>query len=270
MSEKPSIVLVHGLWMTPLCWEDWIAHFTTLGYNVIAPGWPGVDSRTPEEIRNEPGALESLTIRQIVDHYARVIEALPTPPIIMGHSFGGLFTQILLSRGLGVAGVGICPGQPSGVIALKPSTIKAGFGVLGHPSTYRAAVPITESQFHYAFGNHLNEAESKALWSKYSIPSAAHILWQGLQGAFTSTSNTKSDGHVDFVKEDRAPLLLIAGAKDHVVPPAVVKAELKHYKGPSIVEMKTFEDRTHGIVNQAGWEEVADFALKWAEEHTKA
>ncbi|KAF8854655.1 arylesterase [Acephala macrosclerotiorum] len=268
MASKPSIVLVHGLWMTPLCWEDWITHFKAAGYTtVLAPGWPGIDSRTPEDIRLDPSALADLTIRQIVDHYASIIEDLPTPPIIMGHSFGGLFTQILLSRGLGAAGVGISPGQPSGVIALKPSTIKAGFGVLGHPSTYKAAVPITESQFHYAFGNHLSKAESKVLWEKYSIPSAAHILWQGLEGAFTSTGNAKSDGHVDFAKKDRAPLLIIGGTKDHVVPVEVVEAEMKHYKGPAVVEMKIFEGRSHGIVNQDGWEEVADFALKWVEEH---
>lgn len=267
MALKPSIVLIHGLWMTPLCWEDWITHFNAAGYTVIAPGWPGIDSRTPEDIRRDPSALAGLTIRQIVDHYASIINALPTPPIIMGHSFGGLFTQILLSRGLGVAGVGICPGQPSGVVALKPSTIKSGFGVLGHPSTYNAAVPITEKQFHYAFGNHLSEAESTELWNKYSIPSAAHILWQGLEGAFTSTGNVKSDGHVDFAKEDRAPLLLIGGTKDNVVPQGVVKAELKHYKGSAVVEMMIFEGRSHGIVNQEGWEEVADFALKWVEAH---
>lgn len=104
MASKPSIVLIHGLWMTPLCWEDWIAHFTAAGYNVLAPGWPSVDSRTPEDIRRHPDALKGLTIHQIVDHYAAIISALPAPPIVMGHSLGGLFAQILLSRGLGASG----------------------------------------------------------------------------------------------------------------------------------------------------------------------
>jgi pimeloyl-ACP methyl ester carboxylesterase len=106
-SAKPTIVFIHGLWMIPLCWEEWVAHYRALGYPVLAPGWPGVDDRTPEEIRKEPGKLAGLTIHEIVDHYAEIIQALPVPPIIMGHSFGGLFTQILLSRGLGCAGVAI-------------------------------------------------------------------------------------------------------------------------------------------------------------------
>jgi non-heme chloroperoxidase len=267
---KPTIVLIHGLWMTPLCWEDWIAHYTKAGYSVIAPGWPGVDDRTPEAIRAEPGKLAGLTIHEIIDHYSAIIKALPTPPIIMGHSFGGLFTQILLSRGLGVAGVGLSPAQPSGVLALKWTTVKASFGVLGNPLTYNAAVPITESQFHYAFGNHLTEAESKPLYERYSIPSAAHVLWQGAIGALKSADNEKVDGHVDFGKKDRAPLLMIAGTRDHVVPREIVEAEFTkytHHKNDTVVEMKVFDERTHGIVNQKNWQEVADYALKWVEEH---
>lgn len=258
------IVLIHGLWMTPLSWEEWVARYTKAGYTVLTPGWPGIDERTPEDVREDPEKLKGLTIHDVVDNYEKIIKALPSKPIIMGHSFGGLFTQILLSRGLGAAGVGISPAQPAGVLALRPSTVKASFGVLGNPFTYNAAVPFTESQFHYAFGNHLSVAESKVLWQKYSVPSAAHILWSGVLGLL----NTSGEGSVDFKKKDRAPLLLIAGTDDHVVPKAVVDSEYKHYKtGTSKVEMKTFEGRTHGIVNQAGWEEVADFALHWAEEN---
>jgi len=262
-STKPSILLIHGLWMTPLCWEDWIAYYEKKGYNVIAPGWPGVDDRTPQEIRANPKPLEGLNIGQIIDRYTSVINNLPTLPIIMGHSFGGLFTQILISRGLGAAGVAICPAQPAGVLALAPSTIKAGWGILGNPLTYNAAVPFSEEQFHYSFGNHLSKEDSKVLWEKYAIPSAAHILWQGA----LSSVHKGGDAHVEFDKPDRAPLLLIAGTKDHVLPPKTVEAELHHYKGPAKVEMKCFEGRTHGIVNQKGWEEVADYALNFVEEH---
>jgi non-heme chloroperoxidase len=128
--------------MTPTCWEDWGVYYTNLGYEVLAPGWPGLDGRSVEDIRANPAALEGLQIHTIIDHYISVIEKLPTPPIIMGHSFGGLFTQILLSRGYGVAGVGISPAQPSGVLALKFSTVKAGGAILGHPTTYNKAVRI--------------------------------------------------------------------------------------------------------------------------------
>ncbi|KAE9377138.1 alpha/beta-hydrolase [Stipitochalara longipes BDJ] len=261
---KPTILLIHGLWMTGLCWEDWITFFASHGYTAIAPSWPGFGDRTPAEIRADPKALEGLTIHAVVDHYVKIIESLPSPPIIIGHSFGGLFVQILLSRGYGVAGVGVSPAQPSGVLALKLSTVKAGFGVLGNPFTYNKAVPFSESQFHYAFGNALGKAESKVLWEKYSVPAAAHILWQGALGVLGG-----GDGVVDWKKADRAPLLLIAGTNDHVVPKEIVEAEKKKYVGKAVVELKIFEGRTHGIVNQEGWEEVAGFALEWVKEKAK-
>jgi non-heme chloroperoxidase len=261
---KPIILLIHGLWMTGLCWEHWITFFSSHGYTAIAPSWPGYGDRTPAEIRADPKALQGLTIHAIIDHYVKIIESLPSPPIIMGHSFGGLFTQILLSKGYGVAGVGISPAQPSGVVILKPSTIKASFGVLGNPLTYNKAVPFTESQFHYAFGNALDKKESKVLWERYSVHAAAHVLWQGALGVLGG-----GDGAVDWKKADRAPLLLVAGTNDHVVPREVVEAEKKKYVGKAVVELKVFEGRTHGIVNQEGWEEVAGFALEWVKEKAK-
>jgi pimeloyl-ACP methyl ester carboxylesterase len=250
--------------MTGLCWEHWITFFASHGYTAISPSWPGFSDRSPAEIRSDPKALEGLTIRAVVDHYIKIITSLPSPPILMGHSFGGLFVQILLSKGYGVAGVGISRAQPSGVLALKLSTVKAGFGVLGNPFTYNKAVPFTESQFHYAFGNALDKEESKMLWERYSVPAAAHILWQGALGALGG-----GDGAVEWRKADRAPLLLIAGTNDHVVPREVVEAEKKHYAGPAVVDLKIFEGRTHGIVNQEGWKEVAAFALKWVQEKAK-
>jgi non-heme chloroperoxidase len=135
---QPTILLIHGL-----CWEHWISFFASHGYTAIAPSWPGYGDRTPAEIRADPKALWGLTILAVIEHYVNIIESLPSPPIIMGHSFGGLFTQILLSKGYGVAGVGISPAQPSGVVILRPSTIKASFGVLGNPFTDNKAVPFT-------------------------------------------------------------------------------------------------------------------------------
>jgi len=268
--SKGTIVLIHGLWMTPLSWEEWIPYLEGKGYKVIAPGWPGVDDRTPEQIRADPGSLASAGIETIVDKYASIISALPSPPIIIGHSFGGLFTQILLSRGLGSAGIGISPAQPAGIFALPFSTFKATFPVLKNPFDANSTVKITESEFHYCFGNHLTEAETKPLWERYSIPSVAHVLWQGALGGLSE----KGPAHVDFKKESRAPLLLIAGTIDHVVPESVVAKEYAAYEkqgkdGHSIVEYKVFEGRSHGIVNQTGWQEVADYALAFIDKHVK-
>lgn len=270
MSAKPTIVLIHGLWMTPLCWEHWIDRYRAAGYEVLAPGWPGVDDRSPEAIRADPAPMANKSIGDIVDHYEAVIRALPTPPIIIGHSFGGLYVQILLSRGLGAAGIALCPAQPAGIFKLPFSTIKATLPVLSNPFDYASTVKITLSQFYYCFGNHLpHEADSQALYERYAIPSVAHVLWQGALGALDHSKG--NDAHVDFKRATRAPLLLVAGTLDHVLPPPVVHKEYDAYaKGADapVVEYHLFEGRSHGIVNQDKWEEVADFALAFAEKHT--
>lgn len=178
-SPKPAIVLVHGLWMTALSWEDWVARFHARGYEVIAPSWPGIDDRSPAEVRADPTAIANKSITDVVDHYDAIIRALPTPPIIIGHSFGGLFTQILLSRGLGAVGIAVSPAQPAGILSLPLSTVKATFPVLKNPLGASKAVPITASEFHYCFANHLSLEESKTLYEKYSIPAVARVLWQG-------------------------------------------------------------------------------------------
>ena len=219
--SKPSILLIHGLWMTPLCWEDWIPYLEAKGYQVLAPGWPGVDDRTPDEIRADPKPMAGQTIVSIVDHYASILSSMSAQPIILGHSFGGLFTQILLSRGYGCAGIGISPAQPAGIFDLSIDTLKATGPVLSNPFNIHSTVPITAQEFHFCFGGHLPREQSDVLYHRYAIPSVAHVLWQGATGMLTKSG----PGHVDFDKSDRAPLLLIAGTKDHVVPMHTVQKE---------------------------------------------
>src|SRR5678815_1940423 len=123
--DVDTIVFIHGLWMTPLSWEHWVERFTGYGFNVLAPAWPKVEG-TPEEIRNDPSRIANVGIAEILDSYEAVINGLDKPPIIIGHSFGGGFTEILLDRGLGAAGVAISPASARGIFALPFSTLKSG------------------------------------------------------------------------------------------------------------------------------------------------
>jgi pimeloyl-ACP methyl ester carboxylesterase len=124
-----TIVLIHGLWMTPLSWEHWIDRYEARGFRVLALAWPGMDGDI-DELRSDPSSIEHLGIQEIVDHYAAIIRELDRPPIVMGHSFGGAFTQILLDRSLDAAGVTIDSAAVQGVLRLPWSTLKSGFPVL--------------------------------------------------------------------------------------------------------------------------------------------
>jgi pimeloyl-ACP methyl ester carboxylesterase len=258
--DVDTIVLVHGLWMTPLSWEKWVERYEDLGFRVIAPAWPGLEGGV-DAIRRDPSPLAGLGITEIVDHYEKVVRALDKPPIIMGHSFGGTFVQLLLDRGLGVAGVAIDSGPVKGVLRLPLSSLRSARPVLGNPANRRRAVPLTPEQFHYAFTNTLTAQESRQAYDRYHVPGSGRVLFQGAFANFTRHAATE----VDFAREGRAPLLFIAGGDDHIVPPALNKENVRRYrKSASVTDYVEFPDRSHFIVGQPGWEEVADHALRWA------
>jgi pimeloyl-ACP methyl ester carboxylesterase len=219
---KPTIMLIHGLWLTPRSWEGWIERYKKAGYNVLAPSWPGLEGEV-EAIRKDPSPLKGLKLTTVVDHYARIIRGLESQPILMGHSFGGLIVQLLIDRGLGAAGVLIDSAQSAGVPVLPFSTIRSTISVLGNPFTFNAAVSLSPKKFNYAFTNELNAAESQKVYDRYQIPGSGRILWDGA----LSLLNPQASSKVNYANNNRAPLLFIAGGNDHLVPPAINKANMK-------------------------------------------
>jgi pimeloyl-ACP methyl ester carboxylesterase len=263
--SKETIVLIHGMWMTPRSWDSWVDHYTDRGYKAIAPGWPGV--KDPEETRRDPSALKGLRIKQIVDHYEEIIRGLDRPPIIIGHSFGGLFTQLLLDRGLGAAGVAVGTATPKGVILLPLSTLRAGFPALKNPLNRDGLCPLTKQQFKWRFTNTLGQEESDAIYGDHYIPGANRPFFEA---AFANTSR-RSPAAVDYENAARPPLLLLVGGEDHISPPSVNKTLLKlQSKAPSATDMKVYPGRPHFMAGMDGWEELADDALNWALEHAGA
>jgi pimeloyl-ACP methyl ester carboxylesterase len=263
MATPDTIVLIHGLWMTPLSWEHWVERYTARGYRVLAPSWPGIPEREAdiEPFRHEPSGVASLGISEIVDHYDAIIRGLEQPPVIMGHSYGGLFTQILLDRGLGAAGVAIDSAPVKGILMLPFSTLKVAWPALSNPFNYHQVGSLTAEEFHYAFGNLLSAEESRKVYDRYAVPGPDHILFQ----AGLANFNPHSPAAVDFFNNDRAPLLLIAGGKDHIAPASLTKANVELYrKSKAVTDYKEFPERSHYTLGEPGWEEVADYALDWA------
>ena len=259
-----TVVLIHGLWMTPLAWEHWVKRYEQLGLKVIAPGYPGIEPGTAgvEALRRDPSPLADLGVRDVFDHLVEIISSLDTTPIIMGHSFGGTFVQLLLDAGYGRAGVSIDGAAVKGVKALPFSEIKATFPVLHNPANLHRAVPITEEEFHYAFTNNLSDEESKTVYDRYAVPVPARILFQGGFANLTPHATTT----YNFANDDRAPLLFISGSNDHILPPVV---QYENYEknakdSTAISAYKLFPGRSHYTCGEAGWESVADFALNWA------
>lgn len=254
-----NIVLVHGMWMTPLSWEYWANHFTEQGYSVFAPSWPGME-RDIRALRRQPDTYAGIGIRQIVDHYEKLVLEFETPPILIGHCFGGLVVQELLDRGLGACGVAIASAPIKGVWTLPYSTMRVVTPQLINPRNNHRSVPLTPAQFHYAFMHTSSKEDSFRIYQRYAVPGPDHVLFQTELANFNPFAETAVNVH----RNNRAPLLLVAGGQDHVIPPSIVKANQKLYRHSSAVtEYKEFADRTHFLIGQEGWEEVADYVLDW-------
>jgi alpha-beta hydrolase superfamily lysophospholipase len=259
-AETPTIVLVHGLWVTPLSWEHWIERYSAAGYDVIAPAWPGMDADV-EQLRTDTSAFDDVGLTEVIDHYDAIIRELEQPPIVIGHSFGGAVAQLLLDRGLGAAGVAIDSAPVRGVLTLPLSTLRVGSVALKNPANDHRAVALSPEQFHYAFTNTLSDEDSLKVYERYAVPGPGRTLFQASFANFNPHAATR----IDFHDDDRAPLLLIAGGKDHVAPAAVTRANAKlQRKSQAITAFKEFPARSHYTLGQEGWEEVADYALQWA------
>jgi pimeloyl-ACP methyl ester carboxylesterase len=265
--ESPdTILLVHGLWMTRRSWEKWAKRYESRGYRVLTPAYPGFEVEV-EALRADPSPIERVTIPETVEYLEGVIKGLERAPILMGHSFGGALVQILLDHGFGAAGVAIDSVPTEGVLTLPLSQIKATFPILNNPANRHRAVGFTPEQFHYAFTNTMSAEESASVYDRYHIPAPGSWVWGGVLANFTP-------GHqatwVDYENGDRPPLLFIAGGADNIMPAAVNKTNAKKYeKSKAVTAYREFAGRSHYTVGQDGWEEVADFALRWATENAR-
>jgi pimeloyl-ACP methyl ester carboxylesterase len=259
-----TIVLIHGLWVTPRSWEEWIAHYEAKGYRVLAPAYPGLEVEV-DALRDDPSPINDLTVEGVIDHYDRIVRELDEPPILIGHSNGGMIVQVLLDRGLGAAGVAIDSVPPEGVPVVPFSQIRSLFPILRNPSNRNKPVGFTPAQFRYAFTNTLDDEAAARAYTRYAIPAPGSFVF------IAATSNLKpgrAPHHVDFENHDRAPLLLIGGGQDHIMPASVTRSTFKHYrKSKAVTDIREYDDRSHWIIGEPGWEEIADGALDWAMAH---
>jgi alpha-beta hydrolase superfamily lysophospholipase len=252
-----TIVLINGLWMTALSWEHWARHYTDKGYCVLARSWPGMEGDI-EQLRRDPSTFATLGLSDVVDHYEQIIRELETPPMIIGYGFGGLVTQILLDRGWGAAGVALANAPVKGIARLPLSMLKLAFSVLGKSLGNKAA-SLTAQQFRRMFTNSLTESESLEAFKRYAVPAANRVLLQTALANFTRHTATT----VNFQNDTRAPLLLVAGGKDHVVPSSIVKANFDLYReSKAETDYKEFSDQAHFTLLQET--KVADYVLGWA------
>jgi pimeloyl-ACP methyl ester carboxylesterase len=258
-ADRTPVVFIRGLWLHATSWAPWIELFREAGYDPIAPGWPG-DPDSVQAARADPDALADHGIEEVTRHYAAIIEGLPERPVLIGHSFGGMIAEKLLGEDYGAGAVAIDAAQIKGVLPLPLSSLHSTLPVFKNPANKHKAVSLTAEQFRYSFGNAVTEEESNDLYEQWSIPAPGRPLFEAAAANFELHSPAK----VNIRNDDRGPLLLVMGGRDHTVPEAITKATLKQYRhSGAITELIEFPDRGHSLTIDSGWRAVADECLTW-------
>ena len=265
-SGLTPVVFVHGLWLLPSSWDRWRTVFEEAGYATLAPGWPD-DPNTVADANEHPEVMAHKTVGQIADHFGDVIGQLSKKPALVGHSFGGLLTQILAGREIAAVSVAIDPAPFRGVLPLPISSLKSAAPVIGNPANHSRAVPLTYDQFRFAFANAVSETEAQELYATYAVPGSGVPLFQ----AATANLNPWTEVKVRTKSPGRGPLLIIDGEKDNTVPWAIANASYKKQKrNPGITEIVMIPDRGHSLTIDHGWREVADTALDFVRRHAQS
>jgi pimeloyl-ACP methyl ester carboxylesterase len=258
-SGRRPVVFIHGLWLLASSWDRWAELFAEAGYAPVTAGWPD-DPDTVAEANAHPEVFAGKTVGQVADHFATVISALTSKPAVIGHSFGGLLTQIIAGRGLSAASVAIDPAPFRGVLPLPVSSLRAAAPVLGNPANRHRAVPLTFEQFRYSFANAVSVEEADQLYRDFAVPAAGAPLFQAAAANLNPWSETK----VDTENPERGPLLIISGEKDNTVPRAITEAAYhKQQRNDDVTEFIEIPGRGHALTIDNGWREVAETSLKF-------
>ena len=200
--KSKTIVFVHGMYMTGLCWEKWVGFFEAKGYTCLAPAWPGRDQTVDTLRKQHPDSqLGKLTLNNVLEHFTTIIQALDEKPIIIGHSMGGLIVQLLLQKKLAAAGVAIDSAPPMGVITTQWSFIKSNWPHISPFVSQNSPIEMSFERFQYAFANSLPLAEQQAAYARYVVPESRRVPRQSLTAK------------VNF-KKKHVPLLLIIVDKE--------------------------------------------------------
>jgi len=262
-SNRTPVVFIHGLWLHATSWGPWMELFREAGYEPMAPGWPN-EPRTVAAARAEPDLVADVGIDEAAKHFTSIVQELSTPPVLVGHSFGGMLAEKLLGEGVGAAAVAIDPAQIKGVLPLPLAQLRSGLPALGNPANLHRSVSLTKKEFRYGFGNAVSEEESDRLYDSWTIPSPARPLFQAAAANFVMHAQAA----VDTANTERGPLLLISGTADHTVPDVVTRSTFKQYRdSTAVTELKQFEGRGHSLTVDSGWHDVAEAVLAWLKDH---
>ncbi len=255
---KRTLFMIHGMFCGPWCWEKYKAFFENKGYACVT-----TTLRHHELGSNElpDPRLGSTSLLDYAKDLEDEISQLPTTPIIVGHSMGGLLAQILGSRGLAKGLVLLTPAPPSGVFALKLSVIRCFWSGMKKWGWWRKPLLGTFDETVYGVLNLMSEEDQKDIYNRLVYESGRAAMEIGFY-LFDSRDASKVD-------ESRVtcPVLVIAGSKDRITPASVVRKVSDKYR--TVSTYMEYPNHAHWVIGEPDWEEIAEYVTNWVSENVK-
>ena len=279
MSNKPPILFLHGMWSRPWVWEPWQVLFEAAGYRTQALCFPGHEAAAGEAV---PTGLGRLSVADYVAAAMQSVRACDAPPIVIGHSMGGLVAQMLAANmhdGTGEASVspasksplagasqhaactrlaavvGVCAAAPGAVFPLRLAALPGTARHFANPLLWRSAFKLSAWEAKYLLFNAMPAAQADAC--------AAQLVHESGRAAYQlafGPLNLAGSNRVDKSRI-RTPMLLLAGVQDRIVPIGASRATARWY-GP-LAASREYPQHAHWPLAEPGYESVVADVLAW-------
>jgi len=247
-----SLFMIHGMWGGAWCWGAFRQHFESAGFHCTVPTLPyhDVDPRDAPDPR-----LGQVSLLDYADALTTQIRALDEPPILVGHSMGGLLAQILAARGLASAVVLLAPAAPAGILAISPSVVQAFWSIQTTWGFWHKPVRQTFAEASHTLLHLLPEPARRPVYDCFVHESGRAVFEIGYW-----MFDPRQAARVDASRVT-CPVLVLAGREDRMVPIWALRQVARKYAPVSTY--REFEHHAHWLTGEPGWERVADEVLSW-------
>jgi len=249
---RGTIFMVHGMYSAAWVWGKYLSFFEDKGWSCLTP------TLRHHEIDPEGPPPPELASTSLLDYAAdleKEILNLEKPPVIMGHSMGGLLAQMLAAKGLAKAAVLLTPAAPAGILALNPSVIRCFWSVMTAGAFWKKSFRPSYENARWAFLEGFSEEEGRKIWEK--------LVWESGRAVFEIGMWPLDKRHAARVDPQSVniPLLIISGGRDRATPAGIVRKVAARYG--SRATYRNFENDAHWVLAQRGWETIAETVAQW-------
>jgi pimeloyl-ACP methyl ester carboxylesterase len=248
------VVFVHGMWSTPLVWNAWRAHFEHAGFTTEALTLPGHGVDEPDH------ALHGVGLADCVASVEQYIAQMEEPPVLIGHSLGGLITQQVAARRPLAAAVLVCSAAPAPIFPQRPAMLPHLIRHFLPWQSWRKSFRLSRHEAGYLLFNAMDRDSGDALFDDMKAESG-RIAWETAYGLLNWTGSNRVNRSAIT-----CPLLALAGMQDHIIPLGVSRRMARWY-GKQL-DYREYPQHAHWMLDaEAGWEDRAEEACQWIRLH---